>query len=126
MRYLTDRQRVEGLGSAKEGVGHWWTHRITSVALVILTPFFVFPYANAIGHGAEGLQALYASPFHAIVGVLFVLVTAHHLMQGLQVVIEDYVHNTLQRTVAMLANTLFCGAVGIAGAFAILKIAFTA
>ncbi|MEM9267506.1 MAG: succinate dehydrogenase, hydrophobic membrane anchor protein [Pseudomonadota bacterium] len=126
MEFLTDRRRVSGLGSAKEGVGHWWTHRITSVALIPLTPLFVFPFASSVGGGAGALQALYAQPFHALVGVLFVLVTAHHLMQGLQVVIEDYVHAPFARTAALMGNTFFCAATGLAGAFAILKIAFAA
>ena len=59
MGFRTDRQRVEGLGSAKEGVGHWWTHRLTSVALVPLTLLFIFPFARALGGGYEEVRAVY-------------------------------------------------------------------
>jgi succinate dehydrogenase / fumarate reductase membrane anchor subunit len=118
--------RVLGLGSAKDGVGHWWSQRITSIALLPLTILFVIPFAGAVGEGYEAVRLVYADPFNAIVAALFLAVTFYHLAQGLQVVIEDYVHGKGARTVLLLANTLFCGLVGFAGVFAVLKLAFTA
>jgi succinate dehydrogenase / fumarate reductase membrane anchor subunit len=70
--------------------------------------------------------ATYSDPFHAIVAILFIAVTFYHLQQGLQVVIEDYVHGKAARTAALLANTLLTWAFGLTGVFAVARIAFTA
>ncbi len=124
--YRTDRSRVTGLGAAGEGVGHWWTHRVTSVALVPLTILFLIPFVGALGSSHDEVLAIYANPFNAIVAILFIGVALHHHMAGLQTVIEDYIHDKTLRTVALLANTLICWALGLSGVFAVLKIAFTA
>ena len=123
MKFQTDRSRAHGLGSAKEGSDHWWSQRVTAVALVPLGLLFVFPFAMALGDGHEAVMALYANPFHAIVAALFMIVAFNHLRLGLQVVIEDYVHGA-PRNVMLLANTFFCGAFALAGVFAVAKIAF--
>jgi succinate dehydrogenase / fumarate reductase membrane anchor subunit len=125
MTYRTPRARVTGLGSAGQGTHHWWTQRITSVALVPLTILFVIPFAGALGGEHAEVLALYRNPFNAIVAVLFLAVGFHHLAQGVQVVIEDYVHGKGWRTALLLGNSMFCFAFGLAGIFAVLKIAFT-
>jgi succinate dehydrogenase / fumarate reductase membrane anchor subunit len=124
MSYRTDRQRVRGLGTAHEGVGHWWSQRLTSIALVPLTVFFIFPFAQNLGQSFEVVRASYATPLNAIVAILFLLVGFVHLQQGIQVVIEDYVHDKPLRTAALLANTFVCWALALTGAFAVAKIAF--
>jgi len=124
MSYYTPRRRALGLGTAHGGTHHWWMQRLTSVALVPLTVAFVIPFAQALGAGHAEVTALYSNPFHALVAILFIAVTFHHLAQGLQVVIEDYVHHKGWRTGLLLANTLGCATFGIAGVFAILKLAF--
>lgn len=126
MSYRTDRQRVLGLGSAGEGTGHWWGQRLTSIALVPLSLLFLVPFARALGNDHAAVLATYANPFNAIVAILFILVSFHHLAQGLQVVIEDYVHGAAARTASLLANIFFCYALALAGVFAVAKIAFTA
>lgn len=124
MDYRTDRSRVTGLGSAKEGVSHWWTQRVTSVALIPLTILFLIPFVGALGSGHEQVLATYANPFNAIVAILFIGTALYHHMMGLQVVIEDYVHDKKLRTAALLGNTLICWALGLSGVFAVAKIAF--
>lgn len=126
MSYRTDRARVAGLGTAGEGTNHWWSQRITSIALVPLTLLFIFPFAGALGGSFEEVRAVYQNPFNAIVAVLFIGATFLHLQQGLQVVIEDYVLSKGPRTVMLLANTLLAWLFGLSGVFAVLKIAFTA
>lgn len=125
-RLDTPRNRVSGLGAAGEGVGHWWGQRISSVALIPLTILFVVPFATTLGGGYEAVLALYANPFHALVAILFAAVTFWHLQQGLQVVIEDYVHEKPMRTTLLLANTFGSAALAVAAIFAILKISFGA
>ena len=126
MSFRTDRQRVLGLGTAKEGTGHWWSQRITSIALVPLTLFFLFPFARNLGADLETVRAAYAHPFNAVIAILFLLVGFHHLQQGVQVVVEDYVQGKALRTGALLANTLICWAFALTGVFAVAKLAFTA
>ena len=124
MSYRTDRQRVDGLGSAKEGVGHWWSQRITSIALVPLTLLFLFPFARHLGQDYETVRAAYAHPFNAIVALLLIVTVFVHLKQGLQVVIEDYVHDKPMLVTLQLLNTLFCWGMGLIGVFAVARIAF--
>jgi len=124
MRYQTDRQRVEGLGSAKDGTHEWWQQRLTAVALVPLAILFVVPLARAIGADYDSVLKIYQSPFNAIVAVLFYLTIMAHLRQGLQEVIVDYVHGKATLTTALLANTLFTTLIGVIGVFSIAKIAF--
>ncbi len=122
-RLDTPMKSVLGLGSAKDGVGHWWGQRITSVALIPLTILFVIPFAGAVGEGYQVVRLTYTNPYNAIVAALFLAVTFYHLAQGLQTVIEDYVHGKGPRTVLLLLNTLGCSLLGFAGVFAVLKLA---
>lgn len=126
MSYRTDRQRVQGLGSAQEGTGQFWQQRVTAVALVPLFVLFVFPFAKALGTSHENVVAVYSNPFNAIVAILFILVAFRHLGLGLQTIIEDYVSNHGTRTAALIGSILFCYALALAGVFAVAKIALTA
>lgn len=126
MDFQTDRSRVIGLGSAKEGTGHFWTQRVSAVALVPLALLFLFPFVTALGGSFESVQATYAHPFNAITAILFIITVCFHMQLGLQVVIEDYIHSKLTRTIALLGSTFFCWALGLTGVFAVAKIAFTA
>jgi succinate dehydrogenase / fumarate reductase, membrane anchor subunit len=126
MRYKTDYARVHGLGAAGDGVHHWWMQRISSIALIPLTVLFVIPFGRALGSGHEAMIATYSNFGHALVAVLFFLVGFWHLAQGVQVVIEDYIHAKPLRVALLLANTLFCGALAIAGTLAVATILFRA
>ncbi len=121
--YRTARARVRGLGAAKEGTDHWWSQRVTAVAMVPLSILFVVPFARALGAGHEHALALYADPFHALVAVLFLAVGFRHLALGLQVVIEDYVLHKGWRTGLLIANTMSCAVLALAGVFAVAKMA---
>ena len=126
MAFKTAYSRVHGTGSAGEGVGHWWAQRVTSVALIPLTLLFIIPFGRALGEGHAGFVATYSNLWHALVAILFLAATFAHLQQGLQVVIEDYVPNKAVRTVALLANTLLCWALAIAGILSVAKVLFSA
>ena len=123
-RMTTPSNIVYGLGSAKEGVGHWWMQRVSAVALMPLTLLFIIPFGQAIGQGHTAVTALYAQPFHALIAILFILVSFWHLAQGLQVVIEDYVESKGSRTALLMGNSLLCGLFAAAGVFAVAKLAF--
>ena len=126
IRFQTDRQRVEGLGTAHEGVGHWWGQRVTAIALAPLTVFFVFPLARNLGSDWESVQLSYAKPFNAVVAALFFIVAFRHLQYGLQVVVEDYVHDKPLKTALLLANTILCWALGLDRGLRGRRIAFSA
>ena len=125
MPYLTDRARVTGLGSAKAVTQHFWEQRISAIALSFIVPFFVFPFAMNLGDGYEAVRAAYATPFNAIVALAFFITVALHLFQGLQVVIEDYVHGRMGM-VLIIATRLLCTLLALVGVFAIIKIALGA
>ena len=124
MSYKTDYARVAGLGSAKDGVKHWWEMKLTAVALIPLSIFALWPLAGAIGQGREAALALYAVPFNAVIMILFLAVAFRHLQQGLQEVIVDYVGNHGWRLAALIANALICAFFGLSGVFAVAKMAF--
>ncbi len=85
--------RVLGLGSAKQGSGHWWAQRLTAVGLVPLTLWFALSIIAFENHGThEMVTAWIAEPLNAVCLILLVLTVVYHSSLGLQVVIEDYVH----------------------------------
>ena len=122
MAYLTDRKRALGLGSAKTGTAHFWAMKVSSVALLILMPLFVFTFGAALGGTYEEIVAYYARPFPAIVAGLTFIVGFKHFNDGAQTLIEDYVHGTAQKVALILVTCLSYGAMA-AGVFAIARLA---
>jgi succinate dehydrogenase / fumarate reductase membrane anchor subunit len=92
MRYMTDRKRAMGLGSAKSGVHHFWAMKVSSVALLVLIPLFVFTFGPMLGAPHAEVVAYFARPFPAIVAALTLIVGFKHFSDGVQTLIEDYVH----------------------------------
>ncbi|MDC1410290.1 succinate dehydrogenase, hydrophobic membrane anchor protein [Amylibacter sp.] len=124
MTFRTDRAKVLGLGSAKSGADHWFGERLKSVALIPLTIIFVLIVAPLIGKDHAAVIASFQNPFVSISLILFFLVSFKHLEEGLQVVIEDYVHSKGSLLLLIIFNKLFCWTFGLAAVFAILKITF--
>ncbi len=85
--------QVRGLGSAKEGVQHWWSQRVTALALVPLGLWFVISVISMAGATHAEMLEWFASPFTAAIAILLIVATFWHAMLGVQVVIEDYVHD---------------------------------
>lgn len=114
--------RVRGLGSTREGVHHWWAQRISSVALLPLSLWFVYSLITLTGSDYESFHA-WASEFgNAVFLVLFVVTMFHHTQLGLQVVIEDYVHSEIWK-MGMLLLVKYGSVLFAASAiFAVLKI----
>lgn len=124
MNHQTDRQRVQGLGSAKDGTREWVGQRVSAIALIPLAIMFALPLAYNLGGDFDDVRQAYAHPVNAIVAILFFIVITSHLRHGLQEVIVDYVHGKTSMTIALLANVMFTTVLGVTGVFAIAKIAF--
>ncbi len=122
MAFLTDRKRAAGLGSAKSGTHHFWSMKVSSVALLILIPLFVFTFGPALGGSYEDILAYYSRPWPAIVAALTLAVGFKHFNDGCQVLIEDYVHGLAQKITIILVTCLSYGAAAV-GIFAIAKLA---
>lgn len=116
--------RVRGLGSAKNGTHHWWMQRVTAVALIPLVLWFVVAMIKLTGASYADSIAWIQSPFNAIMLLLLIVATFHHMQLGLQVVIEDYIQHEFAKVVLMMGQKLACFALAIAAGFAVLKIAF--
>lgn len=84
--------RARGLGSAKHGLQHWWAQRVSAVALVPLTLWFVYSVVHLTGADQAIVLTWLSKPASAILMSLFIVAMFYHLSLGLQVVIEDYVH----------------------------------
>jgi succinate dehydrogenase / fumarate reductase membrane anchor subunit len=115
--------RAIGLGSAKEGVEHWWAQRVTAIALVPLSIWFVISVIGFVGADLETVQDWVSRPLPAILLVLLLIASFYHMSLGLQVVIEDYVHTELVKLGLVIVVRLFCFAVAVAGIFAVLSMA---
>ena len=115
--------RAVGLGSAKEGVEHWWAQRLTAIALVPLSLWFVSAIIGIAGADLETMQNWIGLPLPAILLVLLLIATFYHLSLGLQVVIEDYVHTDLAKLGLVVIVRLLSFGFAVAGVFAVLSIA---
>ena len=118
--------RAIGLGAAKEGVEHWWAQRISSVALVPLSLWFVSAMIGLVGADLETMQNWVAQPLPAILLVLLLIALFYHTSLGLQVIVEDYVHTELATLGLVIAVRLLCFGFAVAGIFAVLGIALGA
>jgi succinate dehydrogenase membrane anchor subunit len=94
--------RVRGLGSANEGVGHWWAQRVSAIALVPLSIWFVIAMISLIGADYVTFQAWIGQFGNALLMILTVLVLFYHAHLGMQVVIEDYVAGEAARVATLL------------------------
>jgi len=120
----TPLARVRGLGAAKSGTEHFWRQRLTAVANVPLTIAFVLILVSLLGRNHAWAAQTLGSPLVAIIMLLFIVSITIHMRIGMQVVIEDYVHDEPGRLILLMANTFFSLAVALASAYCILKLSF--
>ncbi len=120
----TELGRVRGLGSAREGVQHWWMQRVSAVALVPLTLWFVIAVVAHSGADYEATRAWLGAPVTFGLMALLTGATFYHAQLGLQVVIEDYVHGEGAKIALILATKLGCLALAFAAVVALMVIAF--
>jgi succinate dehydrogenase / fumarate reductase membrane anchor subunit len=116
--------RVRGLGSAKEGVAHWWAQRTTAVALVPLSLWFVASVIALAGADYAAAVHWFKSPLNGTLMVLLIGATFYHAALGLQVVLEDYVHHEGRKIVSIMVVKGLCALLGLLAVIAVLKLTF--
>ncbi len=126
MRLVTPLNRVLGLGSAKDGVDHWWGQRLSAVALALLGLWLVFAFLGLADPRYATVAGWLQAPVTSILMILTLLTLGYHSQLGVQTVIEDYVHAVGLKMLALILSTFVHIGVVVAGVFALLKVAFGA
>ena len=117
----TPLARVRNLGSSHSGTSDFWRQRLTAVAMTLLIVPVIVVVLMLLGSNQAGAKQIFSSVPIAIIMLLFILASAWHMKIGMQVVIEDYVHNEKIKLASVMANNFFCIAVALASIYAILK-----
>ncbi len=123
-RYRNPLSVARGLGSSKDGLGHWWKQRLTSVALVPLVLWFVVSMITLAGQDRAHVLSWMHSPFHAVVFSLFLTIGLYHANLGLQKIYEDYVQARWLQLSSSITTHFAAVLLGFAGVFALLRQAF--
>jgi succinate dehydrogenase / fumarate reductase, membrane anchor subunit len=122
----TPMAKVRGLGSAKSGTDHFFRQRVTALANVPLAVAFVIILTMLLGAPHGTFVATMKNPLVALVLLLFVVSGTIHMRLGMQVIIEDYIHEEGRKIALLIANTFFAIVIAAACIFAVLKMAFGA
>ena len=117
----TPLARVRSLGSSHSGTSDFWRQRVTAVAMTVLIVPVIVVVLMLLGSNQAGAKQIFSSLPIAIIMLLFIVASAWHMKIGMQVVIEDYVHNEKIKLASVMANNFFCIAVALASIYAILK-----
>jgi succinate dehydrogenase / fumarate reductase membrane anchor subunit len=116
--------KARGLGSAKDGVGHWWLQRLSALFLIPLVLWFVFSFVNIADGSPQQIASWFSSPFVAIAMLLMLSTMYFHAYQGLKVVVEDYIHNERVKISLLVFLKLFLISVTLVSVFSIMKLHF--
>ena len=116
-------KNAKGLGSAKHGLSHWITQRVTAIALVPLTIWFVSILAMMKDSSYQSSLNLVSNPFNATILILLILSMFWHAQLGLQVVFEDYISNKNTRMFCIITMKFFMTVIGLLSALSVLRIA---
>ena len=114
---------ARGLGSAKDGTHHFWVQRVSAVALIPLSLWFVFSVAQLAGGDYGMVRHWVHAPSVAVTLVLFVGAALYHSMLGVQVVVEDYIAHEGVKIVTLLLLKFAHAIVAVSAVFAVLKVA---
>jgi succinate dehydrogenase / fumarate reductase membrane anchor subunit len=118
----TPLSRVRALGASHTGTGDFWRQRVTAVAMVLLIVPVIVVVMMLLGRNQAGAAQILGSVPIAIILLLFIIASTWHMKIGMQVVIEDYIHNEKLKLATIMANNFFCIAVALASIYAILKL----
>ena len=116
--------RVRNLGAAHSGTSDFWRQRLTAVAMALLIVPVIVVVMMLLGRNQAGAAQILGSPLVALILLLFIVASVWHMKIGMQVIIEDYVHDESAKLSLLIANTFFTIAVGLACVYGILKLTF--
>jgi succinate dehydrogenase / fumarate reductase membrane anchor subunit len=122
MSLRTPLARVRHLGSAKDGTHHWWVQRLTALALIPLTIWFVASVISLVGAGHGAVVSWIGNPVSATLMLILIVAVFYHAHLGLQIVIEDYVHNKAAKLALLLTVQGLSLLLGTAAVLAVLTI----
>lgn len=122
MRGGTEIGRVRGLGAAKSGTHHWWLQRLTAISNLLLVIWLIVSLLRLPNYDYVTVTTWLKQPLAAVPMLLLVVSVFWHLRLGLQVLIEDYVHDAGAKIAALVALNFFAVAGGLVGVLSILKI----
>ncbi|MBK8285051.1 MAG: succinate dehydrogenase, hydrophobic membrane anchor protein [Ahniella sp.] len=122
MSLQTPLGRVRGLGSAREGVAHWWAQRVSAVLLLPLSIWFLSWVLPVLGQPYSDARVFVAQPLNAFLLLTFMLALIYHALLGVQVVIEDYLHTRWLEVSLQVAIKLIAFLAALATAFALIRI----
>lgn len=114
--------QARGLGSAHQGSAQWWSQRLTSLALIPLTLWFIYSAVRLSGEPREAMIAWLSSPLSLVLMLALIIATFQHLQLGLQVVIEDYVHEEPIKVGSVLLMKALCVLLALVCIVSVLKI----
>ncbi|MBU6449355.1 MAG: succinate dehydrogenase, hydrophobic membrane anchor protein [Rhodospirillales bacterium] len=117
--------RARGLGSAKSGSAHWWAERVTSIALLPLSLYFVASVILLLGADHARMVAYMAMPWNSALFLALIFAMFYHLALGVQVIVEDYVPNEAKRLATILVLKGVILFLALASAVSVLKLAFS-
>ncbi|HEX8165046.1 MAG TPA: succinate dehydrogenase, hydrophobic membrane anchor protein [Beijerinckiaceae bacterium] len=120
----TPLARVKGLGAAGHGAEHWWLHRMTAVSNIPLIVAFIVIVASLAWRPWEDAVRAVSHPLVALLLILCVVSVTNHMRMGMQIIIEDYVHDKGWKIAAVIANNFYAVVIAAACLWAILKISF--
>lgn len=115
--------RVRGSGSAKAGVHHWYSERVTAIALVPLTLWFIFSAVRLAGLPQPAVAGWAGQPWNAVLLLALIVMTFHHMQLGIQVILEDYVNAKWLMNIGILATKAICGVLALVAGLAVLRMA---
>ena len=122
MSLRTPLGNVLGLGSAKDGTGHFWGQRLSGIGLLILGLWFVYSVWTIPGFTHVDALAFIGAPFNSVLLMLLVVTMAYHSILGVQVVIEDYVHGHGLKLASLIISRFAHTFLAVAAIYAIIKI----
>lgn len=122
MRYLTTRKRAEGKGASHTGTHHHWHMQLSSVALALMVPTWIYLFGSALGGTIDEVRAAFAHPFLAILTALVLIIGMRHFAMGAAMMIEDYSRGSTRKLLIITAYSL-ATVIAATGLFALLKIA---
>ena len=114
--------KVRSLGSARSGTSDFFRQRITAVGMILLIVPAIVIIMTMLGRNQAAASQILGNPLVAIIMILFIIASVWHMKIGMQVVLEDYIHDEKLKLALVIGNHFFCWSVGLVSIYAIVKL----